>query len=121
MEKLIDQFRRGWQGTSQPTPLFSVAFAAACIALATAARWSLSLIRPDIFFTPYIPAVFFATAVGGLRVGIVAAIAGGALGITVNFGTMTADTARFALLLLYCAVCGFMIWGLDHYRSMVRE
>ena len=72
-----------------------------CLALSTAARWGLSLIRPDVFFTPYIPAVFFATAFGGVRIGIATALAGGALGVTVNFGDARADFARLALLVIY--------------------
>jgi two-component sensor histidine kinase len=121
MAKLIDEFRRGWQGTSQPSALFSIGFATSCLAVATAARWSLSLIRPDIFFTPYIPAVFFATAFGGLRIGIVTALAGGALGVTVNFGDTRADFARLALMLLYLMVCGLAIWGIEHYRSIASQ
>src|SRR5260370_30971248 len=104
MKKLIDEFRRGWQGISQPSPLFSAGFATCCLALATAARWGLALIRPDVFFTPYLPAVFFATAFGGARMGIVAAIAGGAPGVTVNFGHTTDDPARPALPLIYLLV-----------------
>ena len=50
--KLFDEFRRGWQGISQPSPLFGIGFAASCLALGTAARWGFSLIRPDIYFTP---------------------------------------------------------------------
>jgi two-component sensor histidine kinase len=118
MEKLIDEFRRGWQGTSQPSPLFSAGFAASCIALATAARWGLSLTRPDVFFTPYFPAVFFATAFGGYRAGIAAAIAGGTLGVTVNFSDARADFARLALMAIYLVVCGLTIWGVEHYRSI---
>src|SRR5450759_70060 len=121
MVKLIDELRRGWQGTTQPSPLFSIGFAAACLALATAVRWCLALIRPDVFFTPYIPAVFFATAFGGLRIGIVTALAGGALGFTVNFGDMRADFARLALMLLYLIVCGRTIWGIEHYRSIASQ
>jgi two-component sensor histidine kinase len=121
MAKLIDEFRRGWQGTSPPSALFSIGFAGGCLALSTAARWSLSLIRPDIFFTPYIPAVFFATAFGGLRIGIVTALAGGALGATVNFGDTRADFARLALMLLYLIVCGLTIWGIEHYRSIASQ
>src|SRR3977135_3044236 len=98
MLKLIDEFRRGWHGTSQPSLLFSVGFAASCLALSTAARWCLSLIRPDVFFTPYFPAVFFAAAFGGYRVGIATAILGGMLGLTVNFGDGSVDSARLALL-----------------------
>ena len=121
MVKLIEEFRRGWQGTSQPSPLFSIGFAASCIALSTAARWCLSLIRPDVFFTPYFPAVFFATAFGGFRVGIATALVGGILGSTLNFSDASADFARLALLVIYLIVCGLTIWGVEHYRSIASH
>jgi two-component sensor histidine kinase len=121
MVKLIDEFRRGWQGISQPSPLFSIGFAAACLVLATATRWCLALIRPDVFFTPYFPAVVFATAFGGSRIGIVTALAGGALGVTVNFSAAPTDFARFALLIIFLAVCGLTIWGVEHYRSIASN
>jgi two-component sensor histidine kinase len=119
--KLINEFQRGWHGEAQPSPLFSIGFVLLCLALSTAARWSMSLIRPDIFFTPYFPAVFFATAVAGWRWGAVAAIASGALGVAVTFGSGHTDAARFALLLIYLAVTGFTIWGIEHYRSLVAR
>ena len=97
MAKLIDEFRRGWQGISQPSRLFGIGFAACCLALSTAARWGLSLIRPDVFFTPYFPAVFFATAFGGFRIGVATALVGGPFGVIVNFGDMSVDFARLAL------------------------
>src|SRR5476649_2036169 len=121
MAKLTDEFRRGWQGISQPSPLFSIGFAASCVALATAVRWCLSLIWPDVFFTPYFPAVVFATAFGGFRVGIVTALAGGALGVILNFSDASNDFARFALLIIFLAVCGLTIWGVEHYRSMAAQ
>src|SRR5437667_358893 len=121
MKKLIEEFRHGWQGISQPSLPFSIGFATCCLALATLARWGLAEIRPDVFFTPYLPAVFFATAVGGARMGVVTAIASGVLGVTVNFGDTRADPARLALLLIYWVVCGFTIWGVAHYRSIVAE
>jgi two-component sensor histidine kinase len=74
-----------------------------------------------VFFTPYIPAVFFATAFGGTRVGIATAIAGGALGVTVNFSNASADFARLALLAIYLIVCGLTIWGVEHYRSIASN
>src|SRR5258708_5599456 len=77
--------------------------------------------RADVFFTPYLPAIFFATAFGGARIGIVTAIAGGALGVTVNFGDAKADSARLVLLLIYWVVCGLAIWGVAHYRSTVAQ
>jgi two-component sensor histidine kinase len=79
------------------------------------------LIRPDVFFTPYFPAVFFATALGGFRVGIATALAGGALGVTVNFSDATVDFARLALLAIYLMVCGITIWGVEHYRSITAQ
>jgi two-component sensor histidine kinase len=118
MAKLIDEFHRGWQGTSRPSPLFSIGFAACCLALATTARWLLSMIRPDVFFTPYFPAVFFATAFGGFPVGIATALVGGTLGVTVNFSGAPIDFARLALLVIYLIVCGLTIWGVEHYRSI---
>jgi two-component sensor histidine kinase len=121
MVKLIDEFRRGWQGTSEPSPLFSIGFAASCLALATAARLGLSLIRPDVFFTPYFPAVFFATAFGGYRIGVATAIVGGTLGMTVSFGEAPVDFARLMLLVIYLIVCGLTIWGVEHYRSVAAQ
>src|SRR6202045_5134872 len=121
MGKLIDEFRRGWHGTSLPSPLFGIGFAACCIILSSLARWCLSLIRPDVFFTPYLPAIFFATAFGGFRVGIATAIVGGALGTTVSFGEAPADFARLMLLAIYLIVCGLTIWGVEHYRSIVSR
>lgn len=121
MKKLIDEFRSGWQGISQPSPVFSTGFAVGCLALTTLARWGLAQIRPDVFFTPSLPAVFFATAVGGSRVGIATAFAAGVLGIFVNFGNDVADSARFALLAIFWVVCGLTIWGVEHYRTIVRQ
>src|SRR3954464_13006451 len=121
MKKLIDEFRRGWQGISQPSLFFSTAFAAGCLVLSTISRWGVAQIRPDVFFTPYFPAVFLAAAIGGARSGIATAIAGGALGFIVNFGSGVADSARFALLVMFWAVCGFAIWGVEHYRTIVVQ
>jgi two-component sensor histidine kinase len=121
MMKLLDEFRQGWKGTAQPSPLFGIGFAASCLALSTAARWSLSLIRPDVFFTPYIPAVLFATAFGGPRIGVATAIAGGGLGAAVSFDGASADVTRLVLVAIYLIVCGLTIWGIEHYRSMVAQ
>ena len=117
----MDEFRRGWHGVSDVSPLASLGFAASCLALATAARWGLAQIRPDVFFTPYLPAVFFATALGGLRTGVLTAVAASALGITVNFGNTAADLPRIVLMLIFWVVCGLTIWGVEHYRSIVTR
>jgi two-component sensor histidine kinase len=96
-------------------------FAVSCLAMSTAARWSLSLIRPDVYFTPYFPAVFFATAFGGYRIGIATAILGGVFGVILNFGDAPTDFARLVLLAIYMIVCSLMIWGVEHYRSVAAK
>jgi two-component sensor histidine kinase len=121
MEKWINEFRRGWQAISQPSPLLSISFAVFCLALSTFARWLLSMIRPDVFFTPYIPAVFFAAAFGGFRAGAATALVGGLLGVTVNFSNASTDFARLALLVIFLVVCGLTIWGIEHYRSVAAR
>ena len=121
MAKWIDEFRRSWQGIAQPSPLLSVGFAASCLGLATLSRWCLSLIRPDVFFTPYFPAVFFAAAIGGLRVGIGTALVAGLLGVTTSFSDASTDSARVALLAIFLAVCALTLWGIEHYRSVAAR
>ena len=121
MGKLIDEFRLAWRGISPPSPLLGIGFAAGCLALSTATRWGLAQIRPDVFFTPYFPAVVFATAFGGFRLGIGTALAGGVLGMALNFGETTADFARLALLAAYLIACGLTIWGVEHYRSIASQ
>jgi len=121
MTKVINEFKQGWRGISQPSTLLATGFALFCLALATATRFGLAQIRPDVFFTPYFPAVFFATAFGGLRIGIATAIASGALGVLVNFSGAAVDPARFALLMIFWAVCGIAIWGVEHYRALVAQ
>ncbi len=121
MTKLIDEFGRGWRGSSQPSPALAIGFAILCLALSTLVRWGLAQVRPDLFFTPYIPAVMLATMFGGYRIGILAALASGALGIAINFGDMTADPARLVLLLIYWTVSGVAIWGVEHYRAIAAR
>jgi two-component sensor histidine kinase len=121
MAKMIDEFRRGWWGISQPSLPFSIGFAVLCLALGTLGRWGLAQMRPDVFFTPYFPAVVLATVFSGVRIGALTAIAAGALGISVNFGDATADSARLVLLVIFWAVCGVAIWGVEHYRSIAAR
>jgi two-component sensor histidine kinase len=116
-----DEFRRSWRGASQPSLLFGAGFAAFCLALATVARWSLSLIRPELAYTLYFPAVLFATAFGGLRIGLATAAIGGVLGTVVAFGEPPADSARIVLLLIYVVVSGLILWGTQHYRSIASH
>lgn len=121
MTGLIDEFRQGWRGISQASLPLAVGFAAVLLALSTAVRWGLAQIRPDVFFTPYFPAVILATMFGGYRIGLLTAVVAGALGIAVNFGEATADLARVVLLVIYWVVCGVTIWGVEHYRAIAAR
>ena len=121
MAKLIDEFRRGWEGTSQPSLPFSVGLAVLCLALATLGRWGLAQIRPDVFFTPYFPAVMLATVYGGVRIGVLTAVAAGVFGVGVNFGGAMADSARIVLLVIFWGASGVAIWGVEHYRSIAAQ
>jgi two-component sensor histidine kinase len=119
---LIDEFRRGWQGVSRPSLAFSIGFSITCLVLSTAARWILALLRPDVYFTPYFPAVFFATALGGYRAGIATAVVGGGLGAVMNFGDAPSSFfPRLVLLVIFTIVSGLTIWGVEHYRSVVAD
>ncbi|MBR0966392.1 sensor histidine kinase [Bradyrhizobium diazoefficiens] len=121
MDKLIDDFRKGWQAEAPPSLGLSIAFAVVCLLVATLLRWGLAQVRPDVYFIPYFPAVFLAAAFGGLRIGIITALAGGVLGVVVNFSDAFADRARFSLLTLYWGVSAFAIWGVEHYRTLLTE
>ncbi|HKU07372.1 MAG TPA: HWE histidine kinase domain-containing protein [Bradyrhizobium sp.] len=121
MARLIDEFRRSWRGVSQPALPLAIGFAVLCLALSTLARWGLAQIRPDVFFTPYFPAVVLATMFGGYRIGILTSLAAGALGMTVNFSSATVDSARFVLLVIFWAVCAVTIWGVQYYRAIAAH
>jgi two-component sensor histidine kinase len=121
-KRLVDEFRQSWQGISRPSLSFSLGFSVACLALSTGARWLLATLRPDVYFTPYFPAVFFATALGGYRTGIATAVVGGGLGVALNFGDVPSNFfPRLVLLTIYAIVCGLTIWGTEHYRSVASN
>ena len=121
MVKMINEFRQSWQGVSQPSPLLSIAFATFCLILATVVRWAFAQMWPDIFFVPYFPAVLFAAAFGGLRIGVITALVGGALGALVDSGAASFDVARLVVLLIFLLTCAMTIWVVEHYRSMLAE
>ncbi|MGJ4941244.1 sensor histidine kinase [Bradyrhizobium sp. HKCCYLS1011] len=121
MRRFVDEFRLTWRGELQPSPAMSASFATVCLLVATLVRWGLSHIRPDIFFTPYFPAVVVAAAFGGPRYGIATTIAGGALGMLLEFGAGPSDIAKLVLLALYVVACGLVIWGIDHYRTIAAK
>ncbi|CCE03389.1 HWE histidine kinase domain-containing protein [Bradyrhizobium sp. STM 3809] len=121
MTRLIEDIKQVWRGERQATLAWSCIFAILCLAIATAIRFGMAQIRPDIFFTPYIPAVFFATAIGGSGVGLATAILGAALGLALDFGGGPADGARLALMAMYLVAAALVIWGVSHYRGLALK
>lgn len=121
MRRIVDEFRLTWRGELQPSPAMSTAFAVFCLLLATLVRWGLAHIRSDIFFTPYFPAVVFAAAFAGRRYGLATMLAGGALGIVLEFTPGSSDAAKLVLLALYLVACCLVIWGVGHYRIIATK
>jgi two-component sensor histidine kinase len=74
-----------------------------------------------VLFTPYFPAVVFATAFGGFRIGIATALVSGTLGVSLNFSDVPSDFARMALLIIFLIVSSLTIWGVQHYRSIASN
>ncbi len=119
MAKWIEEFRRGWQGVSEPPSVLGFSLAAVCLMLATAFRFGISLLHVDAPYGAYLPAVFAAAAFGGERAGIAAAIGGAALGLTLNFGEAPQAMAAVILMAVYFAVAALIILGACRHRSLV--
>lgn len=119
--KWMDELLGGWRGTTEPSRPLIWGFAAACLVASTLIRWGIALLRPDTPFTPYFPAVLFATLLGGLRAGVATTVAGACLGYVFHFGDEPSGGAKVALLLIYAAVCALIIWALVHYRAVVAH
>ena len=62
-----------------------------------------------------------ATAFGGYRLGIATALAGGVLGMSINFGDAAADFAGWRCWRSFWSACGLTIWGVEHYRSIASQ
>jgi two-component sensor histidine kinase len=117
--KWTDEFLAAWRSASAPSWPVKYGFAVVCILAATAFRWGMSLLRPDLPFTPQIPAVVLATVLGGVAPGLVACFAGAALGYLLDFGESPAEGPKLALLAIYVVVCVVIIWGIERHRALV--
>ena len=96
------------------------------VVIASLARWALDFVgQPLLPYTTYYPAILFATYIGGLGVGCYAAILAGLIGW---WAFLPPHLAFFVLkpkseleLAAYFAACGFIIWGAESYRRLVRK
>jgi len=121
ISKWVGEFRNAWLGLAEPSTLLNAGFTASCLLLCTLLRWGVSLIRPDTPFSIYFPAVLFAAAFGGLHAGVAATIGGGLLGFSLTFLNTPGESALLALFLIYIAVSGLIILGIQHYRALVAH
>ena len=96
------------------------------VVMGSLARWALGFVgQPLLPYTTYYPAILFATYIGGLGVGCYAAILAGLIGW---WAFLPPHLALFVLkpksgieLAAYFAACGFIIWGAESYRRLVRK
>ncbi len=115
--KWIDEFRDGWRGRNEPSIALKISFSAFCLLVATLVRFGFSLIRnSDVPFSPYYPAILFATIFGGVRMGALTAAIGGVSGLAVNFGGPLDGPAKVSLFVIYVIVSGIVVWGAEHHR-----
>lgn len=55
MAKWIEEFRRGWQGISEPPAVLGFGLAAVCLMLATVFRFGISHLHADVPYSAYLP------------------------------------------------------------------
>jgi two-component sensor histidine kinase len=119
--KWVNEFRDGWRGRTDPSIALKLSFSAFCLLEATFVRYGFSLIRSDVPFSPYYPAILFATFFGGIRTGLLTGLLGGALGFGLDFGEPVSTSAKTSLLPLYAIVSGLAVWGAEHHRLIVSH
>jgi two-component sensor histidine kinase len=95
------------------------------VVMASLARWGLGFVgQPLLPYTTYYPAILFATYMGGLGVGCYAAILAGLIGwwafLPPHFMFFPLKPKGELELFTYIAACGFIIWGANSYRRLVR-
>jgi two-component sensor histidine kinase len=96
------------------------------IALGAVVRWGLGFFgTPFLPFTTFFPAVLFATYIGGLRVGIFAAILGAVIGwgafMLPHWDYFYLTRARELELVTYGLACALLIWGAESYRQLATR
>jgi two-component sensor histidine kinase len=101
------------------------AFAILCVAIAAGVRWTAGLWFEGIVpFATFFPAVLLAALVGGIGPGILAAIAGGAIGW---WAFMAPPMAFFPLkpgqisLIAYLITSLIIVWAAEHYRRLTKR
>ena len=110
-----------WRKRPSPGSAEAYAFATFLVVIAGLIRWGLSFISQDIFlFAAFYPAILFATYIGGLGVGVFAAV----LGAAIAWGAFVPHPLGAGVqikLLAYLVASSLIIWGADHYRRIRKR
>ena len=110
-----------WPERPAPGSAKAYAVAASLVVVAALIRWGLSFISADIFlFAAFYPAILFATYIGGPRVGVFAAVLGGAIAWG-DFVPHPPSVGVQIKLLGYLLSSILIIWGADHYRRIRKR
>jgi K+-sensing histidine kinase KdpD len=102
------------------------AFATLCVAVAAVVRWVAGLWFEGIVpFATFFPAVLLAALVGGVGPGVVAAIAGGAIGwwafLPPSMVFFPLKPGQVISLIAYLITCLIIVWVAEHYRRLTKR
>src|SRR6185436_11240309 len=111
---------------ARPGSVRAYAIAVACVLIAAGIRGLLGTLGSEIVpYATFYPAVLFATLLGGMRAGIVAAILSALVGwwafVNPAWPLITVTLGHAISIMLFLAACGFIIWGGGTYRRMVER
>src|SRR5215472_517821 len=103
-----------------------MAFAVACVAVATAVRVGLGIISPDsAVFAPYYSATLVAALVGGVESGAVAtglgAVAAYALFVPPEWNLASFRIEQAVSIVLYGTSSVIIIWAAESYRGLLQR
>jgi PAS domain S-box-containing protein len=122
----IDRIRTTWHRGLRPFSAAAIALAITCVAIATALRFALGFISPDIVpFATYYPAIllvtFLARAPAGALALALSAIASWWFFLPPPFTFFPVSLPEIVNILIYLCVGAIMVWTVDSIRGARRQ
>jgi PAS domain S-box-containing protein len=122
----IDRIRKAWHRGLHPFSAAAIALAVGCAAIATAVRFGLGLISPEIVpFSTYYPAIllvtYLARAPAGVLTLVLGAIASWWFFFLPPFAFFPLAPPDLANLLIYLVVGAIMVWTVDSLRGTRQQ
>jgi two-component sensor histidine kinase len=110
-----------WRQRISPGSTEAYALATLLVVAASLVRWGLSFISDEIFlFAAFYPAILFATYIGGLGVGIFAALLGAVIALWA-FMPHPLTSGLEIKLVAYVFASSLITWGAEHYRKLRKS